>query len=81
MLPLAYLRGRIRPVIVAGTSAFVSKAMTEAEPYKKALRDRGVSLLPLRLQAADPSSSLASLKSEFKCARALALLVWCQASL
>lgn len=67
VLPLAYLRGRIRPVIVAGTPAFVSKALSEAEPYKRSLRDRGVSVVPLRLQAADPASSLASLKAEFKC--------------
>ncbi|KAK9809675.1 hypothetical protein WJX73_003309 [Symbiochloris irregularis] len=66
VLPLAYLRGRIRPVIVAGTSSFVSKAVADAEPYKRALRERGVSIIPVRLKAADPSSSLAALKAEFR---------------
>lgn len=66
VLPLAYLRGRVRPVVIAGTSSFVAKALSDAAPYKRSLRDRGVSVIPLRLKAADPSSSLASLKAEFK---------------
>lgn len=42
-LPLLRLRGQVRPVLVAGTRSFVDKALKEAEPYRMALRSRGVS--------------------------------------
>lgn len=43
VMPLIKFRGSVRPVILAGTKAFVDKAMRDAEPYQIELRKRGVS--------------------------------------
>lgn len=48
-VPLAAFRGAARPVVVAGTRKQVARALAEAAPYQKALRARGVSVVPVVL--------------------------------
>ncbi len=70
VLPLASFRGSTRPVLLAGSRAWLQKALASAEPYRSELRDRGVSLVPLPSAAAeadDPTEKLRALKREFQC--------------
>lgn len=64
VLPLAALRGTVRPVILTGNKGQVSKAIREAELYKSELRARGVSLIPVVLSDDDPGERLRRLKLE-----------------
>lgn len=64
IVPLASLRGTIRPVILTGSKGHVTKAIREAERYKQDLRARGVSLIPVILSDDDPEERLRRLKQE-----------------
>ena len=47
VLRLSALRGSARCVVVAGTQAQVAKALEAAEPFRAALTQRGVLVVPL----------------------------------
>lgn len=49
VLRLAQLRGFARVTVVAGSAAQVAAAVVAAEPYREALVERGVLLVPLEL--------------------------------
>lgn len=49
VLRLAQLRGAARPVLIAGTPSQVAAGLKAAEPYRKALMERGVFVVPLPL--------------------------------
>lgn len=67
VLPIASFRGRTRPVLLAGSQAWLKKAVDAAEPYREELQLRGVSIVKLPLAAADdPADRLKALKREFK---------------
>jgi hypothetical protein len=65
VIPLAAFRGTTRPVIVAGTRTQLSRALAGAEPFREALRERGVSVVPIQLAGQDPGEKLRALKAEF----------------
>lgn len=60
------LRGSVRPVIVSGTKGQVSRSIKAAGPYLEALRERGISVVPLVLSEDDPGKKLTALKAEFR---------------
>ncbi|GLC51467.1 hypothetical protein PLESTB_000505700 [Pleodorina starrii] len=71
VLPLLKFRGQVRPVIVAGTRAFVEKAIKEADSQYINLRDRAVSVIPVIFESSgptevDPEDKLRALKKEFQ---------------
>ncbi|GAX77479.1 hypothetical protein CEUSTIGMA_g4923.t1 [Chlamydomonas eustigma] len=73
VFPLLRFRGMVRPFLLAGSKAFVDKAMREAEPYVNKLRQRGVSVIPLVLteknggkKELDPDAKILALKKEFQ---------------
>lgn len=51
VLRLAQLRGAVRPVLIAGTPSQVAASLKAAEPYRMALMERGVFVIPLPLYA------------------------------
>mmetsp|Transcript_28966 Transcript_28966/g.81575 ORF Transcript_28966/g.81575 Transcript_28966/m.81575 type:complete len:439 (+) Transcript_28966:185-1501(+) len=61
---LQTLRGIARPVIIAGTRSAVQKAMKSAEPYRNAIAERGIELVPVVLNKDDPADRIAALKAE-----------------
>lgn len=65
VLPLAAFRGTTRPVIIAGTRTQLSRALAGAEPFQEALRERGVSVVPVQLAGEDAGEKLRQLKAEF----------------
>ena len=65
VLPLAAFRGTTRPVILAGSRGQLSRALAGAEPYREALRERGVSVVPIQLSSEDAGERLRQLKAEF----------------
>ena len=65
MIPLAAFRGTTRPVIIAGSRSQLSRALAGSEPFQAALRERGVSVVPLELSAEDAGEKLRQLKAEF----------------
>jgi len=65
VLPLLRFRGKVRMIILAGAKSFVDKAVKEADKYYEELRARGVSLVPLVVDAdVDPQDKLKKLKRE-----------------
>ena len=68
VVPLASFRGAARPVVLAGSQGYISRALKAAELFRTELRARGVSVVPLALTANDPGEKLAALKREFGCA-------------
>ena len=60
------LRGSVRPVIISGSRGQVLRSIKSAAAYIEALRERGVSIIPVILSDEDPSDKLAALKSEFR---------------
>jgi len=66
LVTLEALRGTTRPVIVTGSKGQVNRALKAAEPFLDALRERGVSVIPVRVTEDDPSAKLAALKQEFR---------------
>jgi hypothetical protein len=69
VVPLVKVRGEVRPLVLAGSKAFVDSAMREAEREKAALRERGVALVPLITEGnpvgeVDPSDRIRLLKKE-----------------
>ena len=64
MIPLAAFRGTTRPVILAGSRGQLNRALAGAEPFREALRERGVSIVPLQLSAEDADEKLRRLKAE-----------------
>ncbi|PSC70246.1 LOW PSII ACCUMULATION chloroplastic [Micractinium conductrix] len=65
VIPLAAFRGTTRPVIIAGSRSQLSRALAGSEPFQAALRERGVSVVPLELSAEDAGEKLRQLKAEF----------------
>lgn len=65
-VPLAAFRGSARPVILTGSRGQVTRALSAAEPYKKELRARGVSVIPVVLSDDDPGEALRRLKAELQ---------------
>ncbi|KAG2498001.1 hypothetical protein HYH03_004260 [Edaphochlamys debaryana] len=70
VLPLLKFRGQVRPVVVAGSRAFVEKAIKEAEGNYLNLRDRAVSVIPVIFEGkggaeVDPEDKLRALRKEF----------------
>ncbi len=66
LLPLIRFRGAVRPVIVAGDRSFVDRAVKAAEEQKAALRERGVSIVPVVYGSeSDPEEKLRALKREW----------------
>ncbi len=68
MVPLARLRGQVRPVLLAGSAGYVNRALLAAEQHRGALAARGVALVPLVLSDEDPQAKLQALKAQFRCA-------------
>lgn len=83
VLPLLKFRGQVRPVILAGSRAFLEGSLKEAEKQYAALRERGVSLVPIvfepgspegaagggaSLREMDPEERIRALKREFMAA-------------
>ena len=72
VLPLLRFRGQIRPVIIAGSNAFVDKTLKEADKYLLGLQERGVSLVPIVLSTSrdvvvvDPNEKIRALKRELQ---------------
>lgn len=66
-MPLASFRGTVRPVLLAGTKGQIQKAVKAAEPFKEALRERGVSVVALPTTDDDFNDKLQALKQEFRC--------------
>lgn len=64
VLPLAAFRNTTRPVILAGSRGQLARALAGAEPYQKALRARGVSVVTVQLSAEDAGEKLRQLKAE-----------------
>jgi hypothetical protein len=64
-MPLAAFRGTTRPVIIAGSRGKLSQALAGAEPFQEALRERGVSVVPLQMSEDDAAEKLRALKAEF----------------
>lgn len=64
-LPLASFRGACRPVLLAGTKGHIQKTLKSAEPFYLQLKERGVCLVPLEVNADDPGAKLKALKAEF----------------
>lgn len=64
VIPLAAFRGTTRPVILAGSRGQLNRALAGAEPFREALRERGVSIVPLQLSAEDADEKLRRLKAE-----------------
>lgn len=69
VIPLAAFRGTTRPVIIAGSRTQISRALAGAEPFREALRERGVSVIPIELSAEDAGDKLRQLKAEFAAER------------
>ncbi|KAL4422500.1 hypothetical protein ABPG75_008697 [Micractinium tetrahymenae] len=69
VIPLAAFRGTTRPVIIAGTRSQISRALAGAEPFREALRERGVSVVPIELSAEDAGEKLRQLRAEFAAER------------
>ncbi|KAI7840112.1 hypothetical protein COHA_006153 [Chlorella ohadii] len=65
VIPLAAFRGTTRPVILAGSRGQLNRTLAGAEPYREALRERGVSIVPIQLSAEDADEKLRRLKAEF----------------
>ncbi|PRW20574.1 LOW PSII ACCUMULATION chloroplastic [Chlorella sorokiniana] len=65
VIPLAAFRGTTRPVILAGSRGQLNRALAGAEPFREALRERGVSIVPIQLSAEDADEKLRRLKAEF----------------
>ncbi|CAL8467582.1 g7120 [Coccomyxa elongata] len=65
-VPLASFRGAARPVLLAGSAGYVSRALKASELYQTELRLRGISVIPLVLSSKDPSEKLRALKAEFR---------------
>lgn len=65
VIPLAAFRGTTRPVILAGSRGQLNRALAGAEPFREALRERGVSVVPIQLSAEDADEKLRRLKAEF----------------
>jgi len=68
VVPLARLRGQVRPVLLAGSAGYVNRALRAAEAHRGALAARGVALVPLVLSDEDPQAKLQALKAQFRCA-------------
>lgn len=69
VIPLAAFRGSTRPVIIAGSRSQISRALAGAEPFREALRERGVSVIPIEVSAEDAGEKLRQLKAEFAAER------------
>ena len=65
ILPVAALRGSVRPVLIVGSKGHISRALRAAEPFTAELRQRGISLITLQVDDLDSSSQLDALKKEF----------------
>lgn len=65
VIPLAAFRGTTRPIILAGSRGQLNRALAGAEPFREALRERGVSIVPIQLSAEDADEKLRKLKAEF----------------
>ncbi len=69
VVPLARLRGQVRPVLLAGSMGYVNRALKAAEPHRPELRLRGIALVPLVLSDENPEARLQLLKAQFRCGR------------
>lgn len=59
VVPLGRFRGAVRPIILAGSKAYLAKCMAAVKPYQQDLQQRGVSRAPSRAHLpATPSSPL-----------------------
>ena len=65
-VPLASFRGAARPVLLAGSSGYISRALKASELHQTELRLRGISVIPLVLSSKDPGEKLRALKAEFR---------------
>ena len=62
-LPLARLRGVIRPVVVAGSRGHIMRSLKAARSYYEPLRERGICIIPLvTLEGPDPAEKIRALK-------------------
>lgn len=66
-LPLASFRGTCRPVLLVGTRGHLNKCIKAAEAFQAELQARGVALVPIEVNADDPTTRLRDLKAEFRC--------------
>jgi hypothetical protein len=51
MVPLVNFRGNVRPVLLAGSAGYISRALKAAELFRTELRLRGVSVVPTQLSS------------------------------
>jgi len=59
------LRGIARPIVIAGTRGWVQRTLKSAEPYRNAIKDRGIELIPVVLNGGeDPDDRIRALKAE-----------------
>lgn len=66
VVPLASFRGAVRPVLLAGSQGFISRALKESELFRTELRERGISVIPLQLSSRDPGEKLRALKADLR---------------
>jgi hypothetical protein len=67
VVPLASFRGSVRPVLLAGSQGFISRALKASELFRTELQLRGISIVPVPLSSKDPDEKLRALKAEFRC--------------
>lgn len=59
------LRGIARPIVIAGTRGWVQRTLKSAEPYRNAIKDRGIELIPVVVNGGeDPDDKIRALKAE-----------------
>ena len=66
VVPAAKFRGVARPVLVCAPPAALARALRDAEPYKAELALKGVRVVPVPSDAADPGGALRTLKAELR---------------
>ena len=67
VVPLANFRGSVRPVLLAGSQGYLTRALKASELCRTELRARGISVIPIALTSKDPGEKLAALKRELRC--------------
>ncbi|CAD7695268.1 unnamed protein product [Ostreobium quekettii] len=67
VMPLARLRGTVRPVVVAGTKSQIARVLKAARPLREELQDRGVCVIPvITTDAAEPADKIKALKQKLQ---------------
>lgn len=66
VVPLAKFRGTARPVLVSGPPGALARALKDAERLRPALEARGIRIVPVETDAADPEGALRALKRELR---------------